>query len=69
MLTSKIYFQNKKISISSIASVFKEDLKYATKMLPKVTYIHVYPNGFQKINVSGAVQVLSHAVASAIKTW
>ncbi len=50
-----------------IIRIYKEDLKSkTTKMMPKITFIHLFPNSLQKMNVSRAVQLLSGTVSASI---
>jgi hypothetical protein len=57
------------MSKDPIERVFEEDLKSKiTKIMPKITKIHLYPNSFQKMNVARAVQILSSSVAAALRS-
>jgi hypothetical protein len=67
LLSGKVTLNNDKVSSEPIIRVFKQDLKSAsTKIMPKITKIHLFPNDFQKMNVARAVQLLSRTVSKAI---
>lgn len=59
---------NKCIVFNDIRIVYELDKDKSIRALPKITENHIFPSMFQRMNVKLAVQVLSHSVASAIRT-
>jgi hypothetical protein len=68
LLREEIWFNNEKLSMEPIKRIHEYDKNLATKMMPKITDAHIYPNSFEKMSVNRATQLLSHAASSAIKT-
>lgn len=56
------------ISFTDIKEVYELDKSKTCRALVKLTDNHIYPSTFQRMNVKLATQVLSHSVASAIRT-
>ena len=52
-----------------ITTFFNKDQKLPTRLAPKLTEKHLNPNGFSKMKVKLAAQVLSHSVAAAMFTY
>lgn len=63
------HFGEKVASWQHIVDFYKRDQQQNLRLAPKLTDAHIYPNGFQKMKVKSAVQVLSHTVASSIYTY
>ena len=62
-------FDNKIARWKDIINFYKKDEKLPTRLAPKLTEKHLDPNGFSKMRVKLAAQVLSHSVAAAIYTY
>ena len=56
------------VSWDCVKELFKLEKEKSTKMCPKLTLRHVYPNSWQKMKVSYATQVFSHTISRAVKT-
>ena len=52
-----------------IQAFYDKDQNLAIRMAPKLTEKHLHPNGFMKMKVKLASQVLSHSVAAGISTY
>lgn len=48
--------------------IFESEKFKTTKLCPKITAQHIYPNNFQKMRVKYATQIFSRTVAAGIKT-
>lgn len=69
LLKYNFQLDNHIISWYDIRETFYIDSKSeTTRALPKLTPVHINPNQWQKMRVKYAVQVLSHAMASAMRT-
>lgn len=56
------------VSFGPIRSLYTLDSNSVTKMCPKLTEAHIFPNSFQKMRVKLATQVYSRSVAVGLKT-
>lgn len=56
------------ISFKVIQELWEREENCNTKMCPKLTRQHIFPNSFEKMRVKFATQVLSKTVETAIKT-
>ena len=61
-------FGNHVAKWAHIKEFFVKDEKLPIRMAPKLTEKHLNPNGFTKMKVKLATQVLSHSVAAALNT-
>lgn len=69
LINNKIEHSDQGISDSNvIRRIFENEKLQKIKLMPKLTYSHINPNTFQKMNVKLAVQYLSKTVACAIRT-
>lgn len=60
---------DKQISYTDIVDTYHIDKKNKkSKALLKITNAHIFPNSFQKMRVKLATQLLSHSMASTIRT-
>ena len=62
-------FDGKVAKWAHIKELFRKDQKLPTRMALKLTGKHLNPNGFTKIKVKLAKQVLSHTLSAAINTY
>ena len=62
-IREKIYLQK------DIETVYQQDSKQSIRCCPKLTKKHINLNGFQKMKVKYATQVLSKTMASSIMTY
>ena len=62
-------FDGKLASWTAIETVFNNDSTLPIRLCPKLTALHLHPNGFQKMKVKYATQTLSHTVSAAIETY
>jgi hypothetical protein len=62
------HFDGKVASWRDIETLYKIDSDNTIRCCPKLTSIHLHPNGFQKMKVKYATQVLSHTVSAAMLT-
>ena len=70
LINYNFHFGEGKIaSWSDIEIIFKKDSKQSIHLCPKLTTKHLHPNGFQKMKVKLATQVLSHTVSAAVSTY
>ena len=60
---------NKVASWEDIKTFFNKEQKLPIRTAPKLTEKHLNPNGFSKMKVKLASQVLSHSVAAGINTY
>mgnify|MGYP002803931165 FL=1 len=60
------HFDGKVASWRDIIALYNIDSKNEYRCCPKLTNQHVFPNGFQKMKVKYATQVLSHSVSAAM---
>lgn len=56
------------VSWNVIKEIYESEKNSSTKLCPKLTYRHIYPNTFEKMRVTLATQVFSRTVAAAIRT-
>lgn len=68
LLDGNYSLNGKLIEMNVIRKTYEADKSKKCKALVKITYTHMYPKPFQRMNVKLAVQVFSHSVASAIRT-
>lgn len=57
-----------KASWKHIVAAYFKTCRKGFSLLPKITFRHIFPDGFSKMSVKLAVQVLSHGMYAAIKT-
>ena len=62
-------FGDKVAQWGQIKLFFEKDQKLPIRMAPKLTERHLNPNGFTKMRVKLATQVISHTVAAALNTY
>lgn len=55
-------------SWNHIRMLYNLDFQNTTRLCPKLTASHIYPNPFAKMRVSFASQVLNNSVAAGIRT-
>lgn len=60
------HFENKVASWRDITALYELDSNNSIRCCPKLTNTHISPNGFQKMKVKLATQVLSHTVSAAM---
>jgi hypothetical protein len=60
------HFQNKVASWRDITAIYEFDSKNSIRCCPKLTNTHISPNGFQRMKVKLATQVMSHTVSAAM---
>ena len=63
------HFGGKVASWQDVKSLYDRDSSLSIRCCPKLTDKHINPNGFTKMKVKLATQVLSHTVAAAISTY
>ena len=68
LLKYDFHFHGKIASWDHIKIVYEHDQKQTFRCCPKLTEKHIQPNGFQKMKVRLATQILSQTVASTIST-
>lgn len=68
LLNGNFLYKGNTISFEDIKAVYQLDKGKKSRALKKITDVHVNPSTFQRMNVKLATQVLSHTMASAIKT-
>lgn len=68
LLNGQYLYGGNYISFTDIKKVYELDKGKTCRALVKLTDKHIYPSTFQRMNVKLATQVLSHSVASAIRT-
>lgn len=68
LLNGQYLYEGNYISFTDIKKVYELDKGKTCRALIKLTDKHIYPSTFQRMNVKLATQVLSHSVASAIRT-
>ena len=59
-------YESKTATRRDIIALYQMDSKNSICCCPKLTSKHIFPNGFQKMMVKYATQVLSHTVAAAL---
>lgn len=69
LLKYKICFNTGKASWKDITEFYDSDKIKSLRLAPKLTNTHINPNGFEKMRVKYAVQVLSESVAVGISTY
>jgi hypothetical protein len=60
------HFENKVASWRDITAIYEIDSKNSIRCCPKLTNTHISPNGFQRMKVKLATQVMSHTVSAAM---
>lgn len=68
LIKSDISFEGGVASWKVPEEIYNIEKHQSVKMCPKLTTKHIYPNTWQKMKVSYAVQVMSHTCSSAIRT-
>lgn len=68
LLKYDLHTKDGEVSFKIIRSLYLFESENQTKMCPKLSKKHIFPNTFEKMNVRLASQVFSKSVASAIKT-
>ena len=63
------HFNGKIASWDDIKVVYNRDQQQSLRCCPKLTKKHINPNGFEKMRVKYATQVLSQTVASTLLTY
>lgn len=65
------HFNGKAAKWEHIVKYWEDDKKYPLRFTPKLTDKHINPNGFQKMKVRYATQVLSATTAASLNayTW
>ena len=66
LLKYNFHHGDKVASWKDIEAIYKKDSALSIRCCPKLTENHIHPNGFKKMKVKYATQVLSHTVAAAI---
>lgn len=59
---------NKTARWQVLSELHELDRNNYTKLCPKLSDRHIFPNSFEKVNVKLATQVLSHSCSAAIKS-
>lgn len=62
----EFHFDGKVASWKDIETLYQIDNKNSIRCCPKLTNNHMHPNGFTKMKVKLATQVLSHTVSAAM---
>src|SRR5258705_11753989 len=62
----KFIFGDKEACWSDIEAVYELDKQQTLRLAPRVSDCHMHPNGFMKMRVKYAVQVLSHTTAAML---
>ena len=66
MMNYEFHFDKKVASWKDVEALYANDKAQSIRCCPKLTDNHIHPNGFKKIKVKLATQVLSHTVAAGI---
>lgn len=66
LMNYEFHFDGKVARWKDIESLYQMDSKNSIRCCPKLTNNHVHPNGFSKMKVKLATQVLSHTVSAAM---
>jgi hypothetical protein len=66
LLKYDFHFNGKVASWKDIVALYEIDSKNSIRCCPKLTIQHLHPNGFTKMKVKLATQVLSHTVSATI---
>lgn len=69
LINYNFQFDGKLASWTAIETVFNNDSTLPIRLCPKLTALHLHPNGFQKMKVKYATRTLSHTVSAAIETY
>lgn len=69
LMKYNFHFDGKVASWDHIQVVYNRDQQQPIRCCPKLTQRHLNPNGFEKMKVKYATQVLSHTVASTLLTY
>ena len=69
LLKYDIIIGNDVVSFDHISALFDLEEASVLRFVPKLTRSHIELNAFKRMNVKLATQVLSHSVASAIRTY
>lgn len=66
LLKHDFHFDGKVASWDDIKTVYHRDKQQSLRCCPKLTQKHISPNGFTKMKVKYATQVMSHTVGSTL---
>ena len=69
LIKHNFHFSGKIASWDDIKVVYNRDQQQSLRCCPKLTKKHISPNGFEKMKVKYATQVLSQTVASTLLTY
>ena len=69
LIKYNFHFSGKIASWDDIKVVYNRDQQQSLRCCPKLTKKHISPNGFEKMKVKYATQVLSQTVASTLLTY
>lgn len=69
LIKYNFHFGEKIANWDHIQAIYKRDKEQTIRCCPKLTEKHLHPNGFQKMKVKLATQVLSHTVASTMNMY
>lgn len=67
-MKTNIFTSDGEVSWSVVVGLYNLENRQGTKMAHKLSSKHIYPNTWQKMNVSLAMQVMSRSTVAAIKT-
>ena len=68
LINYEFHYDGKVASWKDIEALYKRDSELTIRCCPKLSDNHIHPNGFKKMKVKYATQVLSHTVSAAILT-
>ncbi|CAB3980293.1 Transposable element P transposase [Paramuricea clavata] len=66
MMNYEFHFEQKVARWNDVEALYAHDKTLSIRCCPKLTEDHIHPNGFKKMKVKLATQVLSHTVAAAM---
>ncbi len=69
LMNYDFHFGGKVASWQDVKNLYDRDSSLSIRCCPKLTDKHINPNGFTKMKVKLATQVLSYTVAAAISTY
>jgi hypothetical protein len=69
LIKYNFHFGEKIASWDDIKAIYERDKQQTLRCCPKLTQKHLHKNGFQKMKVKLATQVLSHTVASTMNMY
>lgn len=69
LMKYKIHFEDRIADWNHIKFLYEKDSALKIRNAPKLTKMHIYPNSFQKMNVSLAAQIFSHTVAASLANY